>query len=145
MEGPLYYTQEVSIKCDLDNVWNALIDPGLTKLYMFGCEAISEWREGSRLDWVGAADGITYVTGEIVKFEPNKNLAFTVVDPNSTFNDPPGVYLVSQYSLFDSSGFTTVSIKQGDFSQVDQGIKRFEESSGSWKIVLESLKKLLEG
>jgi uncharacterized protein YndB with AHSA1/START domain len=37
----------IHINVSKENVWDALVNPSKTKVYMFGCETISDWKIGS--------------------------------------------------------------------------------------------------
>lgn len=138
------YKHTIIIKAEISKVWDALINPVLTKQYMFGCEAISDWKIGHRLIWRGAADGVHYVVGKVVEFQPNSILAFTVFDPHAGYADIPDNYLTSKYVLTYAKGETTVHISQGDYSKVEDGKQRFEEAAGGWEMAMQGLKKLLQ-
>ncbi len=145
MSTPLFYKYSITIKADADKVWAARTNPEMTKQYMFGCEAITDWKVGSEVIWKDVSDGIIYVKGHVVKFEPNSVLAFTVFDPNGTYEDIPENYLTGEYRLSYSDGETTLDISQGDYSIVADGQKRYEDAAGGWDMTMQALKKLLEG
>jgi len=117
----------------------------MTKQYMFGCKAITDWKVGSEVIWKGATDGIIYVKGHVVKFEPNSVLAFTVFDPNRTYEDIPENYLTGEYRLSYSDSETTLDISQGDYSVVADGEQRYKDADKGWKMAMGGLKKLVEG
>lgn len=139
-----FYLSSISIEAKSKDVWNALINPDITKRYMFGCEAISDWNEGSSLTWRGAQDGIEYVIGKVVNFEPFKRLAYTVYDPNDIYPDDAHNYLLTSFQLKESNEFTIVEISQGDFSKADNGIQRYKDALSSWPIAIDGLKKTFE-
>jgi len=145
MSTPLFYKYSITIKADADKVWDALTNPEMTKQYMFGCKAITDWKVGSEVIWKGATDGIIYVKGHVVKFEPNSVLAFTVFDPNGTYEDIPENYLTGEYRLSYSDSETTLDISQGDYSVVADGEQRYKDADKGWKMAMGGLKKLVEG
>ncbi len=144
MNPPLVYNREIIINADIQKVWDALINPELTKHYMFGCIPITDWKVGSSLIWRGAADNIDYVTGTVVSFVPEDTLAFTVFDPNAGYKDIPENHLTSTYKLSSVPGGTKVHVSQGDFNKVENGEKRFIEAESGWKMALDALAKVLE-
>src|SRR5690349_289878 len=91
----------ISINAPVSKVWDALVNPEKTKQYMFGCEAISDWKPGSSLLWKGSHEGkeMVFVKGKIVIIEPNKILKYTVIDPNAPYPDIPENYLNVTYEL----------------------------------------------
>lgn len=49
----LFIENTILINAPISVVWNELANPGETKKYMFGCEAVSDWKPGSELLWRG--------------------------------------------------------------------------------------------
>lgn len=47
--SPLFIKNTITINAPITKVWDALINPEQTKKYMFGCEAVSDWKVGSSL------------------------------------------------------------------------------------------------
>ena len=144
MDNQLVFRQSITIKATQAEVWEALTDPEITPHFMFGCEAVSDWKVGSSLIWRGASDGVHYVVGQVVRFEPKSVLAFTAFDPNGEHEDIPENYLTSTYSLSETNGVTTVEVAQSGFSEAAKGEERYEKAGESWTVVLNSLKELLE-
>ena len=144
MTKELFYKQEIIIDAPVEDVWNALTNPEITKKYMFGCEAVTDWEPGSRLVWRGAADGVDYVVGNIINIDPYQMLEFTVFDPNGGLEDKPSNYINTRYELFAEGEKTILTLIQGDFAQADNGEKRFEDSKNGWKYAMETLKKAIE-
>jgi len=116
----------------------------MTKKYMFGCEAISDWRVGSSLIWKGASDGKVYVKGSVLKIEPGRLLRYTTFDPNGGYRDVPSNYLTVDYVLSKENGGTLLKVSQGDYAAVEDGQKRYEETVGGWGMVLSKIKELVE-
>lgn len=145
MHKPLLYKHQVVVKADRAAVWDALINPELTKLYMYGCIPETDWQIGSPLIWKGAVDGIEYVIGNVVAFEPISRLVTTTFSPHEGFEDVPSNYLQSEYMLSSENGETILDITQGDFRQVENGEARYQEAGAAWEVALQGLKKILEG
>ncbi|MBK6571289.1 MAG: SRPBCC domain-containing protein [Saprospiraceae bacterium] len=131
-------------------VWDALVNPEKTKKYMFGCETVSDWKVGSSLLWKGEYDGqsIVFVKGNIIAIDPEKFLAYTVIDPNNNeIPDLPENYLTVTYSLTQEDHHTTLTVTQGDYSKVAEGEKRYQESYNNgegWNPILVQIKNLVE-
>ena len=139
------YETQITINAPVAKVWEALITPEITRQYMYGCDVISDWRIGSSVAWKGAADAVIYVIGDLVAFEPNQLLSFTVFDPHGKYENIPENYLTSTYQLSAVGGQTLVKVSQGDYAKVEDGEKRFQDSVSGWNATLEALKKILEG
>src|SRR5688500_11327509 len=121
----------ITIEAPASKVWNALVNPEQTKRYMFGCEAISDWRVGSSLIWKGQHEGkdMVFVKGSVADIQPDRLLAYTVFDPFSTIEDIPENYLTVTYELKPDNGRTELTVTQGDYSTVADGERRFKDSS----------------
>jgi uncharacterized protein YndB with AHSA1/START domain len=140
----------ITIEAPASKVWEALVDPAMTKKYMFGCEAISDWKIGSSLLWKGSYEGkeMVFVKGNVVDIKPGKFLAYTVFDPNSTIPDIPENYLTVTYELKSEKNKTHFTVTQGDYFKVAEGERRYKDSYNNgegWNPILVEIKKLVEG
>jgi len=148
MNAPLIVKNSITINAPVAKVWDALVNPGQTKKYMFGCETVSDWKPGSDLLWRGNYEGkeMVFVKGKIVEIIPEKFLSYTTIDPNSGIEDIPGNYLTVTYNLKEENGQTILTTTQGDYSKVGDGEKRFRETlaGGGWQPILDEIKKLVE-
>lgn len=145
----LFIRNSITINAPASKVWDALVNPEQTKKYMFGCEAISDWRVGSPLIWKGLYEGkeMIFVKGHVVDIKPESFLAYTVIDPNSTIEDVPQNYLTITYELSQDNGKTLFKVSQGDYSKVADGDRRYKDSSNNgegWNPILIEIKKLVE-
>lgn len=139
----------ISIQASADRVWDALVNPEMTKKYMFGCEALSDWKVGSPLIWKGNFNGVEMVAvkGNVVSIEPGRYLAYTTIDPNNpAVPDLPENYLTVTYELAGQDGLTFLTVSQGDYSSVANGQERYDETvaGGGWTPILDQIKQLLE-
>lgn len=149
MNKPLIIKNTIEINASASTVWDALVNPEHTKKYMFGCEAVSDWKKGSELLWRGEYEGkeMIFVKGTILDIQPGKFLAYTVIDPNSNIPDKPENYLTVTYALSEKEGETTFTVTQGDYSKVAEGERRYKESYNNgegWNPILVQIKKLIE-
>jgi uncharacterized protein YndB with AHSA1/START domain len=149
MSHPLIVTSTITIQGPADKVWDALTNPAQTKKYMFGCEALSDWKVGSPLIWKGNFNGVEVVAvkGSILKIQPGKFLAYTTIDPNNpAMPDLPENYLTVTYDLSERGGETVLTATQGDYSTVAGGENRFKHTvdGGGWTPILAEIKKLVE-
>ena len=149
MKDPLFVKNTITIDAPAAKVWNALTNPEETKKYMFGCETVSDWEEGSPLLWRGNYEGqeMVFVKGNIIRIEPCKFLAYTTIDPNSTIDDTSENYLTVTYELQEENGQTVFNVTQGDYSTVAEGERRYTEAYNGgegWNPILLEIKKLVE-
>lgn len=139
----------IEIAAPATKVWDVLVNPAQTKKYMFGCETVSDWKKGSELLWRGEYEGkeMIFVKGAIVDIQPEKFLAYTTIDPNSTIDDKSENYLTVTYELSEKDGKTTFTVTQGDYSKVAEGERRYNESYNNgegWNPILVQIKKIAE-
>jgi uncharacterized protein YndB with AHSA1/START domain len=145
----LFVKNEITIHANTNHVWDALTNPEKTKKYMFGCEAISDWKPGSPLLWRGSHEGkeMIFVKGIVLEIIPNKRLKFTVIDPNIDMPDIPENYLNVTYELFENKGTTLLTVVQDGFEGAADGENRYQDvynKGEGWKPVLVEIKKVVE-
>lgn len=150
MEKSLFIKNTIAINASPSKVWDALVEPELTKQYMFGCETVSDWKQGNPLLWKGTQDGkeIVFVKGEIIEIQPGKRLVYTTIDPHSNIDDSAENYLTVTYDLTTQNDQTVLTVTQGDYSKVAEGDRRYKESYNNgegWNPILVEIKKLVEG
>ena len=149
MADELIVKSDITINAPIEHVWDALTNPEQTKKYMFGCEAISDWKVDSPLLWKGTWEGneMVFVKGNIVQIEPKTFLAYTTFDPNSALDDLPENYVTVTYKLTETNRQTHLSVTQGDFATVADGERRYTETYNNgegWNPILTEIKKLVE-
>ncbi len=144
MSTEMIVTDSITIDAQPARVWDTLVNPSLTRKYMFDCEAVSDWKPGSRLEWRGATDGKVYVVGNVIDIEKEKVLRYTVFDPNGGMKDLPSNYLSVTYSLAAEGGRTVLTVTQGDFAKVENGQKRYDETVNGWGMVMAKIKEVAE-
>lgn len=139
----------ITVNAPIAVVWEALTNPEKTKLYMFGCEALSDWKPGSPLIWRMDYEGKEFipVKGHIVRIELETRLDYTVFDPQSAIEDIPENYLTVTYELTEINGKTQLVVTQGDYNTVADGERRYQESYNGgegWNPILVQIKELVE-
>ena len=123
-------------------VWEALTNPKLIKQYLFGADVISDWKEGSPIIYKGIYEGKTYEDkGSVLKVEPEKLLLITHWSPLSGSPDTPENYHKVSYELAVENSSTQLTITQDNNSSEEEQ----EQNAKFWKMVLDGMKKLLEG
>jgi uncharacterized protein YndB with AHSA1/START domain len=150
MPTPLFVRNSITINAPASAVWDALVNPQKTRIYMFGCEAISGWKPGDELIWKGIFDGheLVAVKGKIISIEPGTRLEYTTFDPNNPeLEDLPENYVNVIYELHEIDGKTMLTVSQGDFSTVANGEQRYKEVDNNgegWNPILVQIKSLVE-
>ncbi|HEX9385871.1 MAG TPA: SRPBCC domain-containing protein [Anaerolineales bacterium] len=132
----------VTINAPASRVWEALMDPELIKQYLFGAEIVSDWKEGSPILYKGIYEGKAYEDkGRVLKAEPEKLLLITHWSPLSGTPDRPENYHQVSYELTAENGSTQLTITQDNNASREEQ----EQNTNFWKMVLDGMKKLLEG
>lgn len=149
MSQPLIVTNTIIIHAPAAKVWDALTNPEQTKKYMFGCEALSDWKPGSPLIWKGVFNGVEMIAvkGEVVSIDAPGSLVYTVIDPNNPkIPDLPENYLTITCRLGEHGDATVLEVSQGDYSTVAQGAERYKDTvdGGGWDPILVQIKALCE-
>lgn len=141
MKHDLIAKVEIIINAPINMVWEALIDPKLTKEYLFGTDTVTDWKIGSPIIWKGHWQGKTYEDkGEILKIVPEKLLEHTYWSSMSGLPDEKQNYKKVTYELMEENGNTKLILTQNNNSTEEDK----NHSEQNWKMVLEGLKKLLE-
>ena len=149
MSESLFIRNQIDIAAAPAAVWDALVNPDKTKVYMFGCAALSDWQAGSPLLWEGTWEGQTmvFVKGNVTHIDAPKRLDYTVFDPNGTLADVPENYLTVSYMLEPSADGTRLHVSQGDYNEVGNGAQRYADSYNGgegWNPILVQVKALVE-
>ena len=141
MSANLIAKASTNISAPASRVWEALTNPELIKKYLFGTQAVSDWKEGSSLEFKGEWEGKKYLDkGIILKSEPEKLFQYTYLSSFSNLPDLPENYSNVTYELYEENGETILNVKQ---ENVANEAAR-QHSQKNWEYVLKTLKELLE-
>jgi uncharacterized protein YndB with AHSA1/START domain len=134
-------TITTEIKASSTMVWDALINPEQIKKYLFGTQTHCDWKVGSPLRFTGEWDGKSYEDkGTILAIEKEKLLSYDYWSNFSGVPDVPENYQIVTFRLDGDMDKVQVQLTQ-------QNIRSEEAKSHSeenWKMVLNSLKELVE-
>lgn len=149
MAEQLFIRNSITIDAPASEVWDALVNPEKTKIYMYGSKTVSDWNVGSELLWQGEYEGksMVFVKGKIIDIQPGKLLIYTTIDPNSNIDDNADNYLTVTYELIPEGEKTVLNVSQGDYSKVADGENRYQHSYNNgdgWNPILVEIKKLVE-
>lgn len=132
---------EADIDQPVEKVWNALVDPSLIKEYMFGTEIKTDWKAGSGITWSGEWEGKRYEDkGKVLKVEQGKLLQYSHFSPLTGEEDKPENYHTVTVELFPEDKGTHIVLSQ----EGNKSTQAKEHSEKNWKMMLESMKKVLE-
>jgi uncharacterized protein YndB with AHSA1/START domain len=131
----------VAIDAPAAKVWEALVTPAIIKKYLFGTEAVSDWKEGSKIVWRGEWEGKPYEDkGTITRLVPNKLLETTYLSAFSGKEDQADNYDTVTYELAEDAGQTLLTLTQGSKDSQESA----DHSASNWSAVMHDLKNLLE-
>ncbi len=134
-------TQSVTINASAAKVWKALIDPKMIKQYLFGTEAISDWKVGSPIIYRGVWKGKAYEDkGTILNIVSERLLETTYWSGMSGLADDPENYKKVIYKISPADQGTTLTVIQDNNTTEEEK----NHSEGNWKMVLNALKELVE-
>ena len=132
----------ITINAPASKVWDALTKPQLIKQYLFGTDVRTEWRVGSPIIYTGIWNGKEYKDkGRVLQVEVGKLLVSSFWSSLSGLPDIPENYKTVRYELTAESSGTRLTIIQDNNDSQEEA----DHSSQNWKMVLEGIKKLLEG
>ena len=141
MSANLIAKASTSISAPASRVWEALTNPEIIKQYLFGTQAVSDWKEGSSLEFKGEWEGKKYLDkGIILKSEREKLFQYTYLSSFSNLPDLPENYSNVTYELYEDNGETTLTVKQENVA--NESARKHSEKN--WEYVLKTLKDLLE-
>jgi len=133
--------QSIVIDAPAGKVWDALVNPEMIRQYMFGTNAVSEWKEGSSIVFRGEWQGKIYEDkGVILRLEPERLIQYTYFSSLSGLPDTPEHYHTITVELSSRGTQTVLSLSQDNNASEHER----EHSEMNWGIVLKGLKKLLE-
>ncbi len=131
-----------TIHAPVSKVWQALVNPEIIKQYLFNTDVISDWKVGSPILYRGEWQGKPFEDkGTILQIEPEELLMSTHWSPLSGVPDLPENHHTVTYTLSSKGESTEVTIAQDNNASEEEK----EHSEQNWKVVLEMMKKLLEG
>jgi uncharacterized protein YndB with AHSA1/START domain len=141
MEKGLVAHADIDVRAPIDKVWDAFVNPETIRQYMFGTQAVSDWKVASPILWKGVWQGRHYEDkGVILEIDPGRRLQYTHFSPLSGLADAPDNYHTVTIDLSPTPPATRVSLSQ-DNNPTEQAR---EHSEKNWRMMLEGLKALLE-
>ncbi len=140
----------IQINASSAKVWRVLTESEFTKVYMFGCELISDWEVGTPLLWkiMHERKEMIPVKGKILAIHVPHLLKYSVIDAFATYADIPENHLHVTYELSETNGTTTLTVTQDGFEQAADGEKRYQDvynNGEGWNPILVQMKALAEG
>ena len=121
-----------------EKVWDALMNPELTKQYWFGHHNASDWKVGSSWKHQMYDDpAVVHIVGKVLESEAPRRLVVSWASPDNEGNEAKTSRVTYEIEKFDKNVKLTVT-----HEDLDQ--EMFDSVSFGWPIVLCSLKTLIE-
>ncbi len=136
-------TTEASVIIDASplKVWKAITTPETIKRYLFGTAVTTDWKEGSSISYEGEYEGKKYKDkGKILKIIPEEVFQSTYWSSMGGKEDLPENYNTVTYRLKPVKESTLVTISQDNIKSESEK----EHVTENWKMVLKTLKKVIE-
>jgi len=141
MKNTLIAKAHITISAPIAKVWDALVNPEMIKQYMFGTNAVSDWKEGSPIVWKGEWEGKPYEDkGVILQLKPERVLQYSHFSPLAGQADVPANYHTVTIELSPEEKGTILRLSQDNNSTEEDR----EHSEKMWGMMLTGLKKVLE-
>jgi uncharacterized protein YndB with AHSA1/START domain len=141
MDKNLIARSSTTINAPSERVWDALVNPGAIKQYMFGTDVVSDWREGSPIVWRGEWQGQAYEDkGVILQVKPGRTIQYSHFSPLSGLPDEPENYHTVTVELSADRDQTHVSLAQDNNASEEERA----HSEKNWEMMLAALKEFVE-
>jgi len=135
-------TARIDIEAPASRVWTALTEPDQIAAYMFGSRVETDWEVGHPITWNGEWEGKPYQDkGQVLAYDEPERLSVTHFSPLTGQDDLPESYHTLVYELDENDGVTTVSLSQDNNGSEEEA----EHSRANWQMMLDGLKKQVEG
>ncbi|KAA5536421.1 ATPase [Taibaiella lutea] len=131
----------IIINTTQENVWNALTQPELVKLWQFGSELITNWEAGSPIKFRTAwEDKVFEQWGKVIEVHPYESIRYSLFAPRPDLEDKPENYFEMSYLLEPKDNGTMLTIVQHD----NRPGAVQEDPQGAENAILQSLKQVAE-
>lgn len=116
MNKALSVSESIEIQASKEQVWDALINPEKIKQYLYGTEAISNWRVGDPILFQGSYEGTSYQDkGNILQVKPGELFQYNYWSSFSPIEDRIENYSIVTYTI------TPISEDQVVFQWTQEG------------------------
>ena len=133
--------RSITINVPPAKVWDALVNPEMIKQYLFGTEAISNWKVGDSITYRGTWEGKSYEDkGKILQLIPERIFQSTYWSSMSGTEDKPENYATVTYEIESRPSGTLLTVSQDNNASKEAS----EHSEKNWGMVLETMKKIIE-
>jgi uncharacterized protein YndB with AHSA1/START domain len=136
-------TKSIQINAPIEKVWDALTNPDVVELYLFGTKVITDWKEESPILFKGNWHGKPFEDkGKVLGVQQNSQLKYSYWSSVLGLADIPENYTVTTYTLRNLGHAITVVVMQENLESQPTQVQEYAEKY--WEDLLQSLKKIAE-
>lgn len=141
LDKNLTINTSIEIKSDKSTIWDALTNPEKIKIYLFGTETITDWKEGNSIVFQGEYQGKSYRDrGVIIRNKQNEELQYSYWTGFSGLEDIPENYALVTFFLESVGENIALTVTQSAFSNEETR----QHSLTTWTYILQQIKALAE-
>ena len=138
---PFKVIRGIAINATPTKIWEALTNPKIIKKYLYGAEAISDWKVGSKIVYKGEYDGYTYADkGTIKQFDKGKIFQHSYLSTFSGIEDLPENYHLVTYLIEKHNGGSLLTINQENIHSEEA----MEHAGKGWDVMTPLIKEAAE-
>ena len=132
------HIHEIYIRTTPERLWQALVDPEMTRAYYDGQIVDSTWEQGTPYRYLGEAGPA--ITGELLEVDPPRRLVmtFTMVDDPEAAVEPPSRVT---WEITPVGEVCRLTLTHSDFGGLS---KTWANTLTSWSRIISGLKTLVE-
>lgn len=134
-------TKALDIKAPVSKVWKFITTPEGIKQYLFGTNAVSEWKVGSLICFTGEYEGKPYEDkGTIEVFDEEKVFEYTYYSSTSGVPDQAENYSLVRMELEPIEEGTRLKVKHSNFPTETV----YQNNEKQWDLVMDTIKDKME-
>lgn len=131
----------ININTPASKVWDALTNPDLIKVWLFGTKVITDWKAGSQILFTGNWQGTDYADkGTILKFDKEKEFQYSYWSGFSGLPDKLENYAIITFQLIPKDNSTILTLTTSNIANETM----YEHSDKNWDTTLELMKNIIE-
>jgi uncharacterized protein YndB with AHSA1/START domain len=147
MQKSLIAKKDIQIDADPSKIWKIITDNEIVPTFMLGMTPLTDWKEGSVLNWIGRHGGQEKdaAKGKILELSPNKKIRYSFFFLGYGHADIPEHYqtIILELEKLNSQQ-TILHAQQGDFAVFEEGETYVKHATDFWEQALVKIKELAE-
>ena len=136
----------ILIKATPKEIWEALTNDTMIRLYLEDLTTTCDWHRGSMNDYylIINKSRLRIWKGEVIEAIEPYYLEQKVLSTLWKIEDKPENYLTTQYIICPVGDYTQLSVIQKNFFAIQDGEQRYQSSVNYWKFILPKIKDTVE-